>query len=119
MSRHEHFEQWKAIYATTPVAIVEASSYETLCLWREYHVKCKWNDYSKGGPGVEVGRLDGRPIMVFFSAIKLNDKVVVLYEATSQVVDFVKVEHFVSEEWPTTTKSTASDFYNVFWECTK
>lgn len=79
--------------------IVEATSYEKLCLWQEWHTKCVW-DQILTGILPTIGKLDGRPIVVSLFWARINGKMVLFYEPTSQLVDHLMIDKWFRETFP-------------------
>ena len=76
---------------------VEADSYTMQSLWETYSNDAhnlykttrntiKWEQYLNGTI-TQIGEMNLRPITVCFFFAKLNDHLIVFYEATSQLVD--------------------------------
>ena len=76
--------------------LVEANTFERLCLWKVFANKEKWQQIQMGN-GFTIGQLDGRPICVSIWYAYVHDKLVVFWEATSQVVDYVAVDAWLEK----------------------
>lgn len=82
------------------VYLVEATDYEQLALWKEWHQFVpSWVEDSSGY-GLEVGRRAGLPVVVSVTWAIINGKRVCFYEAVSQMVDHGMVEKWRHEEFP-------------------
>lgn len=106
------------------VGVVEATSYETSCLWREYFQERKqtWVQ-GLGGYLPTIGHLDGRPVVLSLLINTVNGFPILFMEPTSQVVDHVMIEAWLKENLPPTAlknegkyvrKVDANNFHNVF-----
>lgn len=73
------------------VAAIEASSYESLCIWREYHDErgLPWTQDSSGKM-VTIGQVAGRPVVIsmFWAAVGRNQRLVMFWELTGTLADF-------------------------------
>jgi hypothetical protein len=74
--------------------LVEANSFEKLCLWREFHAAVPWEQDCLGF-SIQVGETDGRPVMVCFTFVKVNGTRVCFYDCPSEVVDYKMVDDFL------------------------
>lgn len=111
-------ENWFKLHATDPVFVLEANRFETMCLWKEY--RDVWSDSSGGGYLLNVGELDGRPIVISVSTFKVHGQIVFAYEATSQLVDHAVIEQWLAYRFPALFpvndyhyKTDAGNFHNV------
>lgn len=82
------------------VFLVEATHHEQHKFWVDHHYKprpespvVRWEQEGMGHT-ITIGELDKRPVCVSIFYAKINDKRVLFYEGTSQVVD-----HNMIEEW--------------------
>jgi hypothetical protein len=93
---------------------VEATDYERLCVWREWHAPVQWEDEHEGRL-CTIGELDGRPIAVCVSWSRVEGRRVAFYHASSQLVDHVVVERWVRSKLlkPGGTHSDAMNFHIV------
>lgn len=93
---------------------VEATDFERLSLWREWHERVRWEDESRGRL-CTIGELGGRPIAVTVSWAWIDRRLVAFYEATSQVVDHEAVERWMRSKLltPGGTHSDAMNFHNI------
>lgn len=108
-------EQQDVVYA------IETNSFATLSLYREFAMtkKVVWEEVTRGGPMVTVGKIDDRPICVTFNVCRINGKKVVMYDATSQLVDWAMVEAYIEKQFPKLypedgrrQQGDAGDFWN-------
>ena len=107
---------------TGVIGIVEATNYESLCLWREaMQRKESWvTDHS--GILETVGRLANRPVCISLLIIEVKGYRILFMEATSQVVDHVMIEDWLKKNIPSTAfnergylnKTDAMNFNNLF-----
>jgi hypothetical protein len=86
------------------IFLVRASSEEEFCLWQHFahdsphrihqNVCINWK---RRNPGelVQIGELDRRPICASVSYVYLNDKLVMFYDGTSQLVDWAMIDAWV------------------------
>ncbi len=106
------------------VGVVEATSFEKTCLWRDV-VERKGGTWSSsnGGRMFTVGFVDQRPVCVSFIDATINGHKIMFIEATSQVVDWVMIDNWLKEHLPATAlkndgkhinKVDAGNFHNVF-----
>lgn len=94
--QEKHEELFKDV-----VFIVEANSFEKLCLWldhwhepRKGYLKVEsWED-DCGGWFINIGEINGRQINISIFHSYINGKKVMFYECVSQLVD-----HKMVEEW--------------------
>lgn len=108
-------------YLNGVVGIVEANSFEKMCLWRE------WNDMGKSwvptvhGYLATVGNVGDMPVCISILTETVEGQKILFWDATSRVVD-----HQMIEEWLKTivtsalkedgylNKTDAMNFHNVF-----
>ena len=106
------------------VGVVEATSYESSCLWKEYHKerKVSW-EQGLGGYLQTIGHLDGHPVVLSLLVNKVKGYPILFMEPTSQVVDYVMVEGWLKANLPAAAlknegkyvnKVDAMNFHNVF-----
>jgi hypothetical protein len=95
---------------------VEASDYESLRLWQEFHPKAKSWEQEMRGTMITVGHINDRPICVQLSWNMINDKRVLFYSASSQLVDWVLIEKWLKANalTPGHTMTDASNFHLIF-----
>lgn len=104
------------------VGVVEANSFERLCLWQEHHTRRLWLDRNDGLLET-VGHLDGMPVCLSLLTSKIDGHKVLFIDATSQVVDHRMIDKWLAETLPKTAfknggeyvnKTDAMNFHNVF-----
>lgn len=106
------------------VGVVEATSYESMCLWREYHKErgMPW-EADLGGYLPTIGQLDGRPVCLSLFVKKIDGHKLLFIEATSQVVDHKMIDEWLKANLPATAfqpggeyinYQNAMNFHNVF-----
>ena len=107
--------------------IVEATSFEVSCLWRDY---CDRSDISRInavpweqvnlGWMVHICNIDNRPCSISTSWYKIDGKLVMFWYPCSQVVDYVQIEKWLKEYFTGTynkgTRRAATDADN-FHRC--
>lgn len=79
-------------------AAIEATTYEQMCLFREY--QSDWEESLRGFlETIKHVEIDGErmPICVCWSAVKIRGRMIALYETTSQVADSRLVEAYLRE----------------------
>jgi hypothetical protein len=72
-------------YVMKTVFIVEATSFEELCLWEKHHTELDWVQLNPGWSQC-VGYYNKQPIMVHVRFSSLCDRIVAFYEDTSRIV---------------------------------
>lgn len=90
--------------------VVEATSMEQSQIWERYHKKGL--SFSNAGYGVTVGHLNDRPICISITKAQYKGKNILLWEATSQLVDYVMIEDFFKKIFNEYKKSDAQNFHN-------
>jgi hypothetical protein len=106
------------------VGVVEATSYETSCLWREWHQEEKksWVQ-GMGGYLPTIGLLGDRPVVLSLLINTVDGHPILFMEPTSQVVDHEMIEEWLKLHLPATAlkdegkfvnKVDAQNFHNVF-----
>jgi hypothetical protein len=106
------------------VGVVEATSYEKLCLWSEWTTEKK-KSWIQGSSGYlpTIGKLDGRPIVLSLLIHIVDGYPILFMEPTSQVIDHKMVEDWLKLHLPKTAfqsngeyvnKVDAMNFHNVF-----
>lgn len=106
------------------VGVVEASSYETSCLWKRNQ---EGREYSwvqgLGGRGAVVGFLYERPVCISLFINIINGHQILFLDPTSALVDWDMIEKWLEENLPKSAfregtdyvnKVNAQNFYNVF-----
>jgi hypothetical protein len=106
------------------VGVVEATLYETSCLWREYHQERKqtWVQ-GLGGYLPTIGELAGRPVVLSLFVNTVNGYPILFMEPTSQMVDHVMIDEWLKANLPAkalkdngeyVNKVDAGNFHTVF-----
>lgn len=77
-------------------AIVEVTSYESLCLWQYWHQKkgYTWIE-SNHGPIITVGSIENRPVCIAPMIHVVNGRHIMFLEATSILVDWKMIEDWL------------------------
>lgn len=104
------------------VGVVEANSFETMCLWKEYteELKKTWLE-NPSGLGQQIGILAGMPIFISLNTAIIDGKKILFIDPTSQVVDYRIIDKWLEENLPKTAytlygrinKTNAMNFCNV------
>ena len=103
--------------------IVEATSFEVSCLWRDY---CNRSDRPRYGemtwkqvnPGwmIHICDINNRPCNISTSWYEIDGKLVMFWYATSQLVDYLEIEKWLEEKFAGTygkdTRRAATDANN-------
>lgn len=71
--------------------VVEATSFETLSIWKEHHERRTWQE-ERRGMLLTVGHLGRRPVCISLSWSVIDGRTVMFWDATSQVVDHKQIE---------------------------
>jgi hypothetical protein len=107
--------------------VVEATSFEMQCLWAETSPESNYRRFAprrweQVHPGwlVTVGELDSRPICVSMCWNRIDGQLVMFWEATSQVVDTIQIEKWLSQhfngKWDNGTREATANAAN-FHHC--
>lgn len=85
------------------VGVVEANSYEGMCLWQEQHERGgkTWKE-GGGGPMVQVGELADMPVCISLTVNEIDGHRILFVDETSQVRDSRMVEKWLEENLPVT-----------------
>lgn len=108
------------------VGVVEANSYETMCLWKEYaeELKKPWKQRCDG-LGEIVGKLADMPVFLSLLTAEIEGHKILFIDATSQVIDHRLIDQWLANTLPTSAfrggdprngvnKTDAMNFSNVF-----
>lgn len=107
------------------VGVVEANSYEKLCLWEENHRRraMPWVQ-RMDGLMVVVGNIDDRPVCITLTTADVGGHKILFIDPTSQVVDHAMIEKWLLDTLPASArqpnnanylnKADAMNFHNVF-----
>jgi hypothetical protein len=95
------------------VGVVEANSFESLCLWQKYHKErgLSWED-STGGPLVTIGRCDDRPVCISLFVNVIDGHRVLFMEPTSLVVDHQMIDNWLFQNLPITARKNDGKYLN-------
>lgn len=113
-----HGDDWIEQYASDVVYIVEANSFEQMCLWEKFQKI--WEEHTRGGPLVTVGEIAKFPVCIALNVIKINGYSVLIVDPTSRVVDYTMIDEWLKSKWPAlfpkdacNLKTDANNFHNV------
>lgn len=98
MPNYEHMST--ETHLSNTVLVVEASNYEKLCLWKEWHEKCEWEQVLSGILPT-IGYIDNRPIVLSLFWAYINGQCVMFFEPVSQAVDHVVIDKWLANHVPT------------------
>lgn len=105
-------------YLKDVIGVVEANSFEKMCLWQQNRLYV-WQE-SLSGYGQQVGEIGGKPIWISLNVDRIYNRKVLFVEATSQVVDWEQIENWLKKNIPSAVvnnrlnKVDALNFTNVF-----
>lgn len=93
--------------------IVEATSFETLCLWEKWHQQkgYTWTESTRG-PLITIGQIDSRPICIAPLIHVVNGRKIMFLETTSQVVDWAMIEDWLTKNVPSAC-TTNGKYLNI------
>ena len=112
---------------TRTLFIVEASSFEQLCLWSEHAADSasrrftprQWEQLNPGW-SVTVGNIGARPVCLSANWARIDGQLVMFWEATSEVVDYAQIKKWLSRhfngKWDHGTRDATADAMN-FHHC--
>lgn len=85
------------------IGVVEATSYESLSLWKFHHEEHgdSWES-GRSGYGVTVGYVDHRPVCVTLNVNLVRNQPILFLEPTSQIVDHQMIEDWLLKALPRT-----------------
>ena len=99
------------------VGVVEATGYEKLALWQEWHVADKrpWIQ-GRSGLSEQIGTVAGLPVCLSLLVDTVNGHRILFWEATSRVVDYEMARRWLDHVLPPTAKNRtdAMNFHNAF-----
>lgn len=104
------------------IGVVDANSYERLCLWQEWQKPGKsWKENTSGFLET-VGHLDGRPVCVSMFTATVDGHRLLFLDATSQVVDHKMIDEWLQRTMPQSAfrdngyvnRVDAMNFTNIF-----
>lgn len=93
---------------------VEATTYEVLTIIGRYDDCYRWKQ-DHFGTLETVGRLDSRPIVITCQWYEIHDRLVMFWEATSEVVDYKLIEEWFNTHCPCPS-TNAMNFHNCIRE---
>jgi hypothetical protein len=89
------------------VFIVEANSFECLCLWQQHakeshhqsiYPKQNWEQIHSGWM-ITVAKIDERPVCIDTRWYKIDGCLVMFYDACSQLVDYIQIEKWLKKNF--------------------
>lgn len=89
--------------------IVEANSYERMTLWELWKDRTEWVQVLEG-EGVEVGKLNKRPVFIQLSWAVIRGVAVCFLEPTSELVDWKMIDKWLTKTFPGIRKLDAMNF---------
>lgn len=109
MDKYQEYEERfnNTIYA------VEATDFEAHRLWNQWSKEFEWDEGSDGLL-ITVGKLNDSPVCFSASWVEINRVLVLMYHATSNVVDHSMIEKWITENTPNLKGRTdAQNFHNI------
>lgn len=101
------------------VGVVEANSYEQLCIWQEFHQELgkSWIQ-NPSGLLETVGHLGRMPVCISLFTVTVDGHKLLFIDPTSQVVDHRMIDAWVDKVLPHAGKNrtNAMNFCNIFRE---
>jgi hypothetical protein len=85
-----------------------ATTEERHYLWKDNHEQ--WEDDSTGDAEI-LGNLEGMPVVIARTWGKVNGKMVMFIEPTSQVVDYRMIDKWIEDTLPHTTTTDVTHFW--------
>jgi hypothetical protein len=73
--------------------VVEATSYEQLCLWRETHESWPWEQDHRG-IGLTIGHVGEFPVCLSLSWVRVGGRLILFWTAVSRITDYA-----MADEW--------------------
>lgn len=106
--------------------LVEADSFASLCLWERWSKdsnqprqprdedwpRFTWKQHNVGTT-LEIGQLDGRPVMLTLFWNTIEGALVCFWNSGSQVTDYKMIEEFLEKKFPGIPNRDAMNFHNV------
>ena len=104
------------------VGVVEANSFESLCLWEEAEEQGRSWISNNSGFGQTVGQIAGMPVCLSLLTAEVEGHKILFIDPTSQVVDHRMIEEWLAKTLPKSAfrddgfvnKTNAMNFHNVF-----
>ncbi|QNG62650.1 hypothetical protein B1VFA_049 [Rhizobium phage B1VFA] len=107
-------------YLEGVVGVVEANSFETMCLWERWKANGKSWVSTGHGYGPTVGRLADMPVCISILTATVEGQKILFIDPMSQVVDHRMIEAWLKENVPSAlrkdgylNKTDAMNFSNV------
>jgi hypothetical protein len=94
------------------VGIVEATSFEKLCLWQGVQKEQGSWEQNLSGSLVTVGKVGELPVCVSIFIDKVKGHKIVFWHATSQVVDYDMIETWFNDNLPQTAFRPGTSYVN-------
>lgn len=108
------------------VGVVDANSYESMCLWQEYDRQGRRDQWKSGGGGplVTVGTVGRMPVCISLLVNEVEGNRLLFIDATSTVVDHRMIDAWLQKTMPVTAfedndprkrlnRADAMNFHNV------
>jgi hypothetical protein len=96
------------------VGVVEANSYERLCLWQEAQGrKTPWRKRSVVLHET-VGHLSDMPVCLTLVTAEIDRHKILFIDPVSQVIDYRLIDNWLADMLPGVRKVDAMNFHNVF-----
>lgn len=99
--------------------LIEANSYERMCLWRENHQRVRWEE-NMSGICLQIGKFGDMPICVSLVWATINGRLVCFYDAVSEVAHSQMIEDWLATQcdakWDNGTRRAHCDAMN-FGHC--
>jgi hypothetical protein len=103
--------------------LVEADSFAKMALWEKWSddpsvpkrkgwPRLTWKQHTMGST-LELGQLDGRPVMLTLFWNTIGGSLVCFWNSGSQVTDYKMVEEFLKKTFPGVPNRDAMNFHNV------
>lgn len=121
MSKTIQYDTIEDVYKNV-YGIVEANSYETLSLWKEWHLERGYTWIQNNCGWLEcVGKLGDKEVWISPLAHIVNGRKILFVDATSSVVDWNMIEEYLKEKVPSActrngeylNKENAMNFHNL------
>ena len=75
--------------------VVEATSFEVLCLWEKYHKKFGW-ETDNTGKLICVGYCEDYPVNIDVRLATINNRIIMFWEDVSRVVDHDLIDIWIA-----------------------
>lgn len=92
--------------------IVEANSYESLCIYEKYKCGAILNIGYPHHIGYVANSKD-HPVVILLTKCMCNGMMYLQYEAISSSVDYALIDEWLMKHFPRVPKSDAMNFHNV------